>query len=460
VSLDPHRHNDFYTTAVLANVYDGLTGLDAALRVGPELATTWETPDDLTWLFHLRAGARFHDGRPVTAADVVFSLERAARLPGSDVASYLVAVKAARAMDPRTVEIRTDRPAATLLAKLAFVAIVPSGSPDDISQPVGTGSYALASWEPGKRVTLRAFDASWRGAPGERDVELIAVPDEAERVRLLASGGLDIAAGLTPVGAARVKAAPGCRVVAQDSLLVRHLEMRVDRPPFSDLRVRQAIDLAVDRTALVNRLLLGQGRVSGQMVTQNDIGFAPDIVPAARDLPRARALLAAAGYPGGFDVDLEYRQGFQGIELLRGQLAEAGIRTRPVARTWEDLYGRFLAGRAVFQLVSALAESGDASDLLDPMIHSRGTVPGYGGSNFSGYANRGLDELIETSATTLDPLERREALQRGMRIVAHDLPIVPLFVPFDLYGLRDSIVWRPRLDAVVLAADVRRRKAT
>jgi peptide/nickel transport system substrate-binding protein len=458
IALDPHRHSDFHTSVVLANIYEGLTSFDALLRVGPGLAATWENPNDTTWLFQLRPGVRFHDGRAVTTEDVVFSLQRALTLPGTDVASYLAGVKTMRAVDPHTVEITTERPAATLLQKLAFVSVVPRGSPAEIRRPVGTGPYRLTAWLPGRRVELRAFEAYWRGAPAETNVWLLPVTDEAARMRRLLAGDLDLAAGLTPESAAKVKASDCCRVASQESLLVRHLEMRVDRPPFSDLRVRQAVDLAVDRPALVARLLLGQGRASGQMVTHNDVGFAPDSLPAARNLPRARALLAAAGYAQGLEVDFEYRAGSRGVAELRAQLAEAGIRTRPVARRWDDLYARMLDGRVTFQLGAVLAESGDASDVLDSMVHSRGTRPAYGDSNSSGYANPALDELIERSAVTLDPLKRRELLQRCMRILSHDLPNVPLFVPFDLYGVREGVDWQPRLDAAVRAADVRRRR--
>jgi peptide/nickel transport system substrate-binding protein len=457
IGLDPHRRNDFHTSAVLANVYEGLTAFDAQLRVGPALAASWENPNDTTWLFRLRPGVRFHDGRALTAADVVFSLHRAAGLPGNETAGYLVSVSRVRAVDPRTVEIATQLPAATLLQKLAFVSIVPRGSPAEIRRPVGTGPYRLVSWTPGRVIELRAFDGHWRGAPAEKAVRLLPIADDAERVRRLAAGDLDVAAGLTPEGAARAAAAPGCREVVRDGLLVWHLEMRVDRPPFADPRVRQAVDLAVDRAALVARLLLGRGRASGQMVTQNDVGFAPDLLPPRRDLQRARTLLAAAGYPRGFDVDLEFRQGSRGAGLVAAQLAEAGIRAHPVGRSWDDLYSRMMDGRVVFQLGLVLAESGDASDLLDSMIHSRGTTPGYGGANTSGYVNRALDEMIERSAVVLDPLARRELLQRCVRQLASDRPNVALFVPFDLYGVRQGVEWAPRLDATVLAAEVRRR---
>jgi peptide/nickel transport system substrate-binding protein len=457
IGVDPHRSSDFHTAAVLSNVYEGLTCVDAQLRVGPGLSASWENPTNTAWLFHLRPGVRFHDGRPAQAEDVVFSLRRAVTLPQTDVASYLVMVKSVRAVDHQTVEILTERPAATLLRKLAFVSIVPRDAPAEIRKPIGTGPYVAASWAPGKLVELRAFPGYWGKKPAEKTVWLLPVTSERERARRLETGDLDIAAGLTPATAAELKDKSCCRVQSHDSLLVWHLEMRVDRPPFSDPRVREAVNLGIDREALLRQVLAGEGRPSGQMVTNNDVGFADDLHPPAHDLRRARVLLAEAGYPHGFDVELEHREGQAGAAELKAQLAAIGIRLRPVPRPWNDLYPRMQNGQVIFQLGSVLAESGDASDVLDAMMHTRGTVAGYGDNNSSGYSNASLDELIERSAVVLDPLKRRELLQRCMRVLARDLPDIPLFVPFDLYGVRRNVDWQPRPDALVLAAEIHRR---
>ena len=456
IGLDPHRHDDFHSLVVLANIYEGLTRFDAQLRIGPALAVDWENPNNTTWRFHLRPHAKFHDGRPVEAADVVFSLERAVHLPASDFRSYLVSMKSVRAIDAGTVELVTERPAATLLKKLAFVYIVPRDSPEEIKHPVGTGPYALATWMPGKHLELRAFPSYWGPVPVEKTVWLVPMVDVDTKVQRLRAGDLDIAAGLTPQAAAALMKDPCCRVESHDSLIVSHLEVRVDRRPFNDPRVRQAVNLALDRDALLQEVLLGQGRTTGQMVTKNDIGFAADINPPRRDLEKARALLAAAGYPHGIDVELEYRAGVQGASEVQAQLAEAGIRARPVVRSWDELYPRLQVGSVIFQMGSVLAESGDASAVLDPMMHSRGTAAGYGDGNSSGYNNHDLDGMIEQSGLVLDPLKRRELLQRCMRIVSEDLPDIPLFVPFDLYGVRSGVEWRPRFDSLVLAAEARR----
>lgn len=459
VGMDPHLSGDFHTSNVLQQIFEGLTVLDANLRVKPALAASWETPNETTWVLHLRQDVEFHNGEKLTAADVVFSLRRAKELPGSDIASYLSAVQGARAIDPLTVEIDLNQPSATLLAKLAFVSIVPANSPDSIQWPVGTGPYWVERIVPGERVELRAFPRYWQGPASEREVSLVFVPNEAERVRRLLSGDADLVAGLAPEDVARVNAVPGCRAAAVEGLTVNYIQLRVDRPPFSDLRVRRAVDLAVDRNALVEDVYRGQARATAQILTANDVGYAPDVAVHRRDVIEARRLLAEAGYAGGLDLELEYRAGGRPMVEIQRQLAEAGIRVALRARRWEDLYPRMLAGHVSFVVVSVLAESGDASDILDSGLHSRGTKPGFGEANVSGYSNPELDRLIEQADHTLDPLQRRERLQRAIRILSDEVPYIPLVVPFDLYGIRAGLDWQPRVDGLILAYDIRRRDA-
>ena len=145
LSLDPHLENEFLTSAVLANAFEGLTSLDGAMRVEPALAVSWDTPGPSTWRFRLRPRARFQDGRPVTARDVAWSLERARHHPRSGVSHYLADVVDVRVAAPDVVEIRTQASTSLLLNRLSFIAIVPEGSPAEIRSPIGTGPYSAGT---------------------------------------------------------------------------------------------------------------------------------------------------------------------------------------------------------------------------------------------------------------------------------------------------------------------------
>ncbi len=460
LTLDPHRRNELLTFAVLRNLYEALTEFDAGAKVGPGLAESWENPSDLRWVFRLRHGVRFHDGRELTAEDVRFSFERARTHPESNVGSYLVSIASVRVVDRYTLEVTTARPYPILLNKLAFVLILPAGSPDRIDTPVGTGPYRLESYVPGKRLALVAFADYWGGAPSEPRVEFLPEPNLAARIEMLANGQVDIVQEPGPENLERIRALPGCRVLSQDSLGSIFVLLRGDRPPFSDARVRLAIDLALDRPALVEKVLHGQGTPLGQMVSQNVFGYAPGLDPPPTDVAGARRLLAEAGYPDGLDLELNYRPGrSEEAAGVRDQLAAAGVRVHLVEVPWADLFKRLLAGDVGFYLGGWFCLSADASDLFDAMVHTREPVQGYGASNFNRYSNPTLDRLIEESSRNLDLLDRRRSLESCQRLLMTDLNFIPLYSPSVIFGVRKDVEWNLRRDGLILAKSIRRLPA-
>jgi peptide/nickel transport system substrate-binding protein len=455
LSLDPHFKNEVLTLGVLENIYDALVSFDDELRVRPGLATSWENPNDLTWRFHLRHGVRFHDGRELTAEDVVGSIERARKNPKSNVANYLVSVDTVRKVAPDVVEIVTHRPSPVLLNKLTFIYVVPHDAPDEITQPIGTGAYRFVSMDR-ERLVLRAFDGAWNGKAPHSDVQMLFVPDPAERVDLLTRGDVDLVQEVKPELAAQVESAKGCRLLASEGLTVEYLALRVDAKPFSDIRVRRAVDLAIDREALVREHHRGYARPIGQLVGRQVFGYVPDLAPRPQDLAGARRLLAEAGYPDGFDVDLEMREG-RGADVLAAQLAEAGIRVRLTPRPWSEMFRRLQEGKVLFYLGGTLAGSADVSDVFDSKLHSPDPAGGYGDTNFNGFVDHELDTMIEGSATTMDMMQRRAQLEAVMRRAVEDLPLIPLDNPFTLFGLREGVEWQPRRDSMIRVLDIDRR---
>jgi len=453
-TLDPHLDSEFLTFAVASNVYEALTRLDADLRVQPSLAERWENPDDARWRFRLRRNVRFHDGRPLTSEDVVASLERARRQPRLGWSSYLAAVTGVRALDPLTVEVTTENLQTLFLTKLAFIMIVPRDAPSEITEPLGTGPYRI-SWGPRHdRLLLHAFPGYWGRPPSEAEAEISVGRPAHEAVAAPAGERADIVEVLDPAEAGPIEGSPGYRLVSRPGVTTDYLRLRVGSPPFSDRRVRVALHLALDREALVRRLLHGQGRAANQLVGPAVFGHDPSLPPALRDLPRARQLLADAGFPGGLDVEIEFRRGRDVDEIVR-QLAEAGIRARPRARPWNELMQRALAGQVALYYGGMMASSGDSSEVLESLLRSSGSLAPDAGTAM-GYSNRELDELIETAARQPRMVDRRATLQRCMRLAMEDLPVVPLVLPDDVYAVREGVLWSPRPDGRVLAYDVGR----
>lgn len=445
LTLDPHLHDEAVTRSILGNLFEGLTAFDREMKIVPALAERWENPSDLVWRFHLRRGVTFHDGRPFAARDVVASLERALHHPGSKLSGYLVAVSGVRALADHTVEITTSRPYPILLNKLTFVPVVPAGSPPTISRPVGTGRYRFDGYEEGRVMRLRAHEAHLDGPPPHAAAELHFESDNHARLTRRLAGELDLVHEVAPQEAAATDAAEGHRLAARSGLLVLYLHLRVDRPPFDDPRVRRAVDLALDRRRLVRDMLAGQGTPATQMVSPQVFGYAPQLPATPYDPAAARRLLAEAGHAGGLELELEHRRG-RNVGALVAQLAAVGFRVRPVARPWMEMYPRLAGGEVTLYLGGWSCASGDASDLFDSMVHSRDPLRGYGDSNFNGYASPQLDRLIEASAT-LDMQERRDTLHVAMRRLRDELPVVPLVVPYALYGVAEELLWEPRLDS-------------
>jgi peptide/nickel transport system substrate-binding protein len=237
---------------------------------------------------------------------------------------------------------------------------------------------------------------------------------------------------------------------------VEYLHFSSIDPRFRDRRVRQAIDLAVDRSAYVAEAHHGLGQPVGQLVVPGIFGYAPDLKPTTRDVAQARRLLAEAGYPDGFDIVLEHRPGRRG-DILAAQLGEAGIRVTPKESTWKDLYTRLQRGEVGFYLGGVSAHTGEASDVLDSFVHTRDEARGYGNTNLARYSNPRADALIEEAASSLAMIRRRELLQEAMRVVASDVGFVPITGLYDVYGVRQDVRFVPRLDMKLLGREIVRR---
>jgi len=454
--LDPHLQLEVIAQSVLGNIYETLVTFDVNMGLVPSLAERWENPDDLTLRLHLRAGVEFHDGRLLSAADVVDSFERARHHPDSKCSALLVAVEEIRILDPLTIELRTATHYPILLNKLTFFYIVPQGAPEAIRRPIGTGPYRFLGFEEDGRLLLEAFARHWRGPPAAGRVEFFFLSDPRQRLGRLLAGELDLIEELAPQDVEMVQERPGFRVESRSGLTVSYLQMNTAIEPFSDPRVRQAVDLAIDREALVAEALLGQGQPLGQMVTPNVFGYAPQIAVVTQDAETSRRLLAEAGYGDGLELELEYRaKRSPAVDPLREQLAAVGIRIRPVPRPWSEMYSRLVSGEVPFYFGGWTNNSGDASDLLDHKVHTRDALRGYGANNSNRYSHPEIDSLIEASAT-MKMEQRGEILQQALTLLARDRAFIPLYTLYDLYGVREEVAWVPRLDGRVYAFEMRR----
>jgi peptide/nickel transport system substrate-binding protein len=464
-SLDPHARDLTSQLAVTSHVYEPLVTRDRDMAIRPCLALRWFSPNPLTWVFELRGGVRFHDGRPLTSADVVATFERLRQHPELEIALYANEVESARALDPLRVELRTRRPVAALLNKLSLVFIVPSDAgPGLARQACGTGRYRVAQSSLPGELRLAANDAHWAGPPPLRDVRLRLARAAADALQDLVSGASQFAQLGTRAAERALEKRPELVVRRSTGVFLKFLGYDVarertpyvrDRPnPFRDSRVRQALALAVDRARLVEQLPIPAVPAT-QLVPAAIFGFDPALRPQPPDAARARALLTDAGLGSGFEVTLHARQlaGGESAEAVRQMLAAIGIRAT-VVQLLEPEFRHIVQEPPSLFLTRYACDTGDASDVLNAVIHTIDPSRGFGYGNFGRFSDPVLDAQIEQSSAIERAEVRRVELQRILAAVGAAHAVLPLYYDQNVFALERDRVWEPRADGYVLAWEI------
>lgn len=448
--------------AVHVNVFDHLVKWDAALNLVPDLAQSWERVSDHAWRFHLRRGVTWHDGSAFDAADVKFTLERAARDPLVTDTAYRI-IDRVVIVDPHTVDVITKRPDPMLLNRLARVGsyIMPAayirkgGFQNYLRRPIGTGPYKVASWSRDDRVVLSANDRYFGGRPRWRTVVVRAVPDESTRVSELVAGGVDVAVGMPVSDIGRVAAIPRLKTVSGPSQ--RAMQMMVKTAPAGvtgDVRVRRAIDLAVDDALICRTIFSGHCRTTLQVVTPGAPGFDPSLDGRSNYDPRlARALLKEARYDprrtlrmvgtsGVFSQDREVAL------AVAAMLRQAGL-TVDLDLVDGVRFNKMIRQRRLPDLYIV----GYTNSMFDgePSLMRFADLKGKGVSDFR---DKAYAAIVRSAGEQLDPAERAAQLRSAQRILAAQLPVIPMFRLADIYGLRSDLDLVPRHDELVVANDI------
>lgn len=454
----PPLVNESFTLQVNRSVYEPLVRFDRELRLQSALAERWSNPDDRTYRFVLRQGTRFSDGRPLTSADVVASLE--ANRKGWVTRDFLQAIESVREVGEREIEIRTRLPYLALLTRLPWGLVLPREALESRKAGApGTGPYAIESWEPGRGYVFVRNDHYQGPRPAFDRVVHTVVPDATARMALMERGEADAADHVPPEQAQRLSANPALRVVSRAGICVLFLGLRVDRPPFSDVRLREAIDLALDREELSRRALAGRAAVATQLVPPSIVGFDPAVRRPRPDIARARALVAAAGYPGGLDVRIDgpsnrYVNDVAVLQELARQLREIGVRAVVNPLDKRVFFDLIEGGRSSMHLLGYSCESGDAGDILDAFLHSP-TGGALGSLNSTGLADTELDRLTDEADRARVDAERAVRLRRAVAR-AHELrAVLPLVVQNETVVLSKRLAWSPPFNMALSPEDMR-----
>jgi peptide/nickel transport system substrate-binding protein len=443
---DARSRVDYYVTM---NVLERLVTYGPDFVPQPQLATSWETPDDTTWIFNLRDGITFQDGTPLNAEAVKFSLELwlAGRYGGRGGA-----VSEINALDDLTVEIKLSAPFPTLTAVLTqpWGAIISPtayealGADEFAKAPVGTGPFSFVSWDSGTSEVVLEANPNYWGTDGDGNalpyldrVEFKIQPDVAASALALLAGDVDLIAKVSNPLVEQLKSNPQTEVQEVSTLGWVYTFLNTQAAPFDDVGARRAFQFAVDRQTIVDVAESGRGVPALGPLTPGSWAYDPNIETgglygAGADLERARAEL---GDSGGFEFTLSYpnEEPWKTIApLVQAQLAEVGITANLDGRDIGAVLDDMFAGNFEALMI-------DWSGRIDEDLSTAAFYRCEGGNNFGQYCNSEVDALLTRAGQISDRAERTALYQQAQGLINEDAPIILFYFPTELKALRSAV---------------------
>jgi peptide/nickel transport system substrate-binding protein len=444
VNLDPAQVTDLNSNRVGRRVVETLvTFPEEKTEVVPGLAESWTiSKDSLQYTFKLRKGITFHDGTPFNAAAVKFSIERqinpdhpANKLGKYPFANYFFGnVKAVEVLSEDRVAFLLKEPRASFLAVLTAgaasmvspTAVMKAGQ-DYPSAPVGTGPFKFASWDRGQRVVLEKNPTYWKGpAKYDRVVFRPIVEDQARLTELL-TGQLDLIVGVPSDFVSQLETNPKVSLLKQTGVHVWYLGINNQKKPFDDRRVRQALNYAVNKEAIVRDVLKGTGTLSKGPVQPNTWGSEPGLKAYPYDPARAKKLLAEAGFPNGFATTLWVPESGSGMQapvamstVIQSNLKAVGVNVTMQTMEWGAYLAKLRSKEQDLFALSWMAGMEDPDMVMYPLLHSSQWTPN--GPNRALYKNEQFDKLLTEARHTTDQAKRATLYKQAQKILIDDAP--------------------------------------
>jgi peptide/nickel transport system substrate-binding protein len=436
-NLDPRIGTDAQSERIGKLIFDSLVRRNEHFQLQPSLAERWEIPDPLTYIFHLRSGIRFHDGRSLTARDVKWTFDSI--IDGSTItpkASTFRLVKSVEAPDEQTVIFRLKEPNATLLWNVSdgAVGIVPYGAGTDLKQsPIGSGPFRFVSAVQDSDVVLARNDDYWGEHVSIPKVRFMVVPDSTTRALELRKGSADVA--VNALGSDVVVALqhePDLKVMVTPGTIYAYLAFNLRDPSLRDARVRQAVAYALDRETVIKYLWRDLARPAAGMLPSQHWAYTDDVMHYPHDPTRAEQILDQAGYRRGTDgvrFRLTMKTSTEETSRLMAavfqqQLKKVGIAVDIRSFEFATFYSDVVKG--AFQMYSLRWIGGNEDpDIFEHVFHSASFPPKR--ANRSYYVNPKVDRLIDEGRRELDLPKRKQIYTELQRIVAEDLPYISLW---------------------------------
>jgi peptide/nickel transport system substrate-binding protein len=498
-AMDPHFHNLTPNNSLLRHIFDRLTHQDENQAVIPGLALSWRNVDDATWEFKLRPGVKFSDGSDFTANDVIYSFCRAPRVENSpsSFAIYSRGVAGMTAPDPLTLVMKTAGPYPVLPSEASTIFIL-SAKANGAGQvtfdrqeckgigtfpkteafnagtaTIGTGPYKLARFTKGDRIILERNDGYWGEKPQWQRVIFRPITSAGPRVAALLAGDVDAIENVPIQDLERVRANPNYKVVQGLSARVIYLHFNYidDAPPgvadaggknpFRDKRVREAISKAIDRDAIVARIMGGVAVAAGELLPSMMFGANKDMKAPKADVEGAKKLLAEAGYPNGFTLVLgapndRYVNDGQIAQAVAQMLARVGIKVSIDAMTASQFFAKRTRREFGFWLAGWISDTGEMSAQIKPLAATPNRDKGWGTTNPGGFSNAQVDALLEKALGTIDDGKRAALLAEASRVAMADYGVLPLHFEMTTWAMRKELSYIPRVDQTTEATMIKR----
>ncbi|MDX2224677.1 MAG: ABC transporter substrate-binding protein [Rhodospirillaceae bacterium] len=451
---------EIYTGGSLKSaVFDGLTQVALTGEVTPALALSWRAVNDTTWVFNLRPGVTFSDGTPVTAAGVA---ELLAFLRSAEARRYWMAqqwdgLAGARALDELTLKITTVKPDPLIPRRASLLRVIDlgtwrkKGETGFADAPVATGPYRVVSWGPNaSAIKLAAVPGAWRAPKAVSAVEMKVITDGTRRIQALLSNEVQLAVNLDPDGLGPLEAA-GLKTVVVPNPIVVGIALRTVNAagsPLLDVRVRRALNYAVNKSVISEQIMQGLMPIASQGVTAGTVGHNPNIAPYPYDPDKARALLAEAGYPNGFSLVVGVWTGqVPGDALMFQQVAQdlgrVGVRAELRAIPFTDFSRRLLTGD--WEGIAAVSLNWTARNMLDGWAameaFSCQRIP------LAVFCDAEVDAALNLARHEMDPAVRDAKLQQAMAAAVAAAPSI------FLVNYADIVAMRPDVQGYVVRSD-------
>ena len=492
-SLDPHYHNATPSSQIAQHIFNTLTVQSTAslAKLEPSLAVSWRSVDPTTWEFKLRGDVHFTDGTKFVADDVVFTCQRVRSVPTpmGGFRSYLGPVVGVEAPDETTVRVHTDAPTPLLPIALSRIFILSrklhanatTEAFNDGSALIGTGPYRLVSVSGMNRLELERKDDAWGERPSWQRVSTRVIGNDAARLAALLAGDVDVIETVPTQDAGWLAHDP--RVNQSPIVSQRVMYFWFDwlnhgpspnysdndgkplaRNPFLDLRVRQAFNKAIDRRAIVGRLMDGFALPAGQFMRPGEPGYDPDVKVEQYDPEAARRLLTEAGFPRGFRLTIHgpsdrWNNDGRVVATVAQMLTRIGITTQAEALPFAIYVPRESHGDFSFHLSGAGSWTGEGSAALGDTLATQDPSKGWGGVNRGRYSNPEMDRLIDAAAHTLDDARREQLVVAATELMARDVPFVLLYQEMNIWAARKGFRYIARHDERTLAMNTEREPA-